>query len=469
MSWLFELRQREPGRFEEDDVGRVYAVSLYWAMATALTIGYGELTPRTSVEQLFAVWMMLFSSLLYACIFGQVTTLVDSLDQINRRYQSALQRYTEVASIYRLPWSLRGRIYAHVHFNWQVRRGVDIETALESLPGSLRRDCQMFVLSNIVANFPIFANTPVNFVTAVVEKFRNELLVANEFVFVADEPGKHLYIIHIGRVEVITSEGVLVGKLADGGYFGEVAILCDVRRTSSVRTVCRCHFYKLSKEDFDDVLEGFPELRERIVAKAMQRLQKTMKVRSKTAAAAAPASAQQKKNEATDSARHLSAPACIAARAAGPCADRRSSSAELSAMAQARGAQPAKRTSLAGPIDDVDAAALRVLANGVAQTSQQWEQHITVVSEATMFSESFEDVCTRSDAADAPRLQVESESTSCGPVSPLENVGAARADPQPAADIQTLLARLDRIDVKLGGLSRQFRPRSLLEVRSDEE
>ena len=151
MSWLFELRQREPGRFEEDDVGRVYAVSLYWAMATALTIGYGELTPRTSVEQLFAVWMMLFSSLLYACIFGQVTTLVDSLDQINRRYQSALQRYTEVASIYRLPWSLRGRIYAHVHFNWQVRRGVDIETALESLPGSLRRDCQMFVLSNIVA------------------------------------------------------------------------------------------------------------------------------------------------------------------------------------------------------------------------------------------------------------------------------------------------------------------------------
>ena len=93
--------------------------------------------------------------------------------------------------------------------------------------------------------------------------FRAELLVANEYVFTADEPGKHLYIIHIGRVEVITPEGVTVGRLSDGAYFGEIAILVDVRRTSSVRTACRCHFYKLSKEDFDRVLAGFPELKDR--------------------------------------------------------------------------------------------------------------------------------------------------------------------------------------------------------------
>jgi CRP-like cAMP-binding protein len=64
-----------------------------------------------------------------------------------------------------------------------------------------------------------------------------------------------------GPLQVITPEGVVVGKLSDGAYFGEIAILVDVRRTSSVRTSCRCHFYKLSKEDFDAVLAGFPELK----------------------------------------------------------------------------------------------------------------------------------------------------------------------------------------------------------------
>lgn len=146
--------------------------------------------------------------------------------------------------------------------------------------------------------------------------FRAELLVANEYVFTADEPGKDLYIIHAGRVEVslmpvpipspkdppstmvsaliasvrlarapkqnihldfpvpkkdlayvqvITPEGIVVGRLSDGAYFGEIAILVDVRRTSSVRTACRCHFYKLSKEDFSDVLSSFPELKVRAV------------------------------------------------------------------------------------------------------------------------------------------------------------------------------------------------------------
>jgi CRP-like cAMP-binding protein len=35
----------------------------------------------------------------------------------------------------------------------------------------------------------------------------------------------------------------------------------DVRRTSSVRTLSRCHFYKLAKTDFDEVLEAYPELK----------------------------------------------------------------------------------------------------------------------------------------------------------------------------------------------------------------
>ena len=57
-------------------------------------------------------------------------------------------------------------------------------------------------------NLNCVRSTPANFITAVVEMFRAELLVANEYVFTADEPGKHLYIIHIGRVEVRLHRGI---------------------------------------------------------------------------------------------------------------------------------------------------------------------------------------------------------------------------------------------------------------------
>ena len=134
-----------------------YVISLYWAMATALTIGYGDLTPNTPTEQIVVTVVMLLSSVLYASIFGQVTTLVDSLDQINRRYQTELQRFTEFASIYKLPRELRCRMCAHVHYMWQVTRGMNMEAVLTALPAGVRRDIQMFLLASIVANFPIFA------------------------------------------------------------------------------------------------------------------------------------------------------------------------------------------------------------------------------------------------------------------------------------------------------------------------
>ena len=67
----------------------------------------------------------------------------------------------------------------------------------------------------------------------------------------------------------------MVGKLSDGAYFGEIAILVDVRRTSSVRTQCRCHFYKLSKEDFEDVLTGFPELKVKPFTRSQSREART--------------------------------------------------------------------------------------------------------------------------------------------------------------------------------------------------
>ena len=44
------------------------------------------------------------------------------------RYQSKLARFTEFASIFKLPVRLRCRMYAHVHYSWQVSRGVDTDT-----------------------------------------------------------------------------------------------------------------------------------------------------------------------------------------------------------------------------------------------------------------------------------------------------------------------------------------------------
>ena len=96
-------------------------------MTTALTVGFGDIVPTTTLERIFVCAMMLTSSVLYASIFGQVTTLVHSIDRIQTSYQMHLQQYNEFSQMYKLPASLRSRIYSLIHYKWQLTRGFETE------------------------------------------------------------------------------------------------------------------------------------------------------------------------------------------------------------------------------------------------------------------------------------------------------------------------------------------------------
>ena len=44
----------------QDDSLRLYIASIYWAIATIATVGYGDITPKTNEEKLFTIgWMMM--------------------------------------------------------------------------------------------------------------------------------------------------------------------------------------------------------------------------------------------------------------------------------------------------------------------------------------------------------------------------------------------------------------------------
>ena len=159
-----------------------------------------------------------------------------------------------------------------------------------------------------------------------------------------------------------------------------------MRRTSSIRTVCRCHFYKLSKEDFDEVLQGFPELRERITSKAMQRLNKTMKVRSRTVGASS--IAERPGGESCRATACASSASSEASQALQVHARFNMLRQQSSPAMFAQDACGSTSTATAGEgaftNDRIDSSvSLRVRANGIAQSRQQWERKFAAVEDCT--------------------------------------------------------------------------------------
>ena len=103
---------------------------------------------------------------------------------------------------------------------------------------------------------------------------------AGESLFEQDEIGRSAYIIIDGEAEVLirTPTGPrVVATVGKNDFVGEIAILCDVPRTASVRARTDLVTLVISKDLFFRLLTEFPQMAIEMLRVLAQRLEKTTK------------------------------------------------------------------------------------------------------------------------------------------------------------------------------------------------
>jgi CRP-like cAMP-binding protein len=99
-----------------------------------------------------------------------------------------------------------------------------------------------------------------------------------DFVFREGELGTEMYIIHEGKVEILSGSGggeQLLSVLEKGDFFGEMAILEDLPRAASARAVTDVKLLQINGSTFDQLLRNNPEIAVRMMRKLARRLRET--------------------------------------------------------------------------------------------------------------------------------------------------------------------------------------------------
>jgi CRP-like cAMP-binding protein len=99
-----------------------------------------------------------------------------------------------------------------------------------------------------------------------------------DFVFREGELGTEMYIIHEGKVEILSGTGsseTLLGVLEKGDFFGEMSILEDLPRAASARAVTDVKLLQINGSTFDLLLRNNPEIAVRMMRKLARRLRET--------------------------------------------------------------------------------------------------------------------------------------------------------------------------------------------------
>ncbi|MBX9459599.1 MAG: cyclic nucleotide-binding domain-containing protein [Rhizobium sp.] len=99
-----------------------------------------------------------------------------------------------------------------------------------------------------------------------------------EILFRQGDPGDAAYVILEGRADILAEAGgsqIKIAELADNAIVGEIAILCDVARTATVRAAGPLEALRIRKDDFLKLLADYPDMMFEILRSLAQRLTRT--------------------------------------------------------------------------------------------------------------------------------------------------------------------------------------------------
>jgi CRP-like cAMP-binding protein len=99
-----------------------------------------------------------------------------------------------------------------------------------------------------------------------------------EIVFRQGDPGDAAYVVLEGKADILAEANgglIKVAEVSDYSIVGEIAILCDVSRTATVKASSSVEALRIRKDDFLKLLADYPDVMFEILRSLAQRLTRT--------------------------------------------------------------------------------------------------------------------------------------------------------------------------------------------------
>jgi CRP-like cAMP-binding protein len=101
---------------------------------------------------------------------------------------------------------------------------------------------------------------------------------AGDLLFKQGDPGDAAYVLLSGSADILVGNGndqIKVATLESNSIVGEIAILCDVARTATVKAAAPLETLRIKKDQFIRLLAEFPEMAVEIMRVLADRLSRT--------------------------------------------------------------------------------------------------------------------------------------------------------------------------------------------------
>ncbi|XP_034158499.2 potassium voltage-gated channel subfamily H member 5 isoform X2 [Pangasianodon hypophthalmus] len=268
-SWLYQLALTtgSPYRYNASGSGQLeggpgkhtlYITSLYFTMTSLTTIGFGNIAPTTDGEKIFSVAMMMGGSLLYATIFGNVTTIFQQMSANTNRYHEMLNNVRDFLKLYQVPKGLSERVMDYIVSTWSMTKGIDTEKVLSICPKDMRADICVHLNRKVFNEHPAFRLASDGCLRSLAVEFQTIHCAPGDLIFHAGESVDTLCFVVSGSLEVIQDDEV-IAILGKGDVFGDVfwKETTLAHSCANVRALTYCDLHIIHRDALLKVLDFY--------------------------------------------------------------------------------------------------------------------------------------------------------------------------------------------------------------------
>ncbi|KAI8814217.1 cyclic nucleotide-binding-like protein [Cladochytrium replicatum] len=251
-----------------------------------------------NAENVFVVFEFIAGILAYGTVFGNIHSIVEMLDH------TAASTKAEERHKYEMNWlrqymrdkglqpELQKMVNAHKEIQWRRSQGMDEAHLFDDIPKSLQQEIKNYLYLELVQKVPLFQNTDSHFQNSVTFKIKPLVVLNDWYIFRKGDEAEEMYFVKNGTVEICGAEGQVFAKLGPGNFFGEIALFEDTKRTAGARASGTVELCVLTKEDFNQIMNQYPMIAERIRQAIRERKANELAVKQKKEAEAAAAAAR---------------------------------------------------------------------------------------------------------------------------------------------------------------------------------
>lgn len=275
-TWVFRSKN------VDSSLSRKYLLSLYWSMITLATIGYGEISPFSLSEKIFALFWMAFALYILSFSISSLSSMLSQIDLKKAHLNEQMNFIDEFSSEVKLSKRIKKELQHTVlqkleKFTYSYENQ---KSLISDLTKDIKKEIALTLQGGIAIRFELFFLEDTNLIIEVLPLLENSVVKGMQKVYSAGENANKIYFLVKGRVNfLLKNEKTTFQVFSERGYFGDVETILGIPRLNSAETATECRFLIMGIELLRNVQKYFPGFYLKVKEAAIARMKVTQKAK----------------------------------------------------------------------------------------------------------------------------------------------------------------------------------------------